>query len=205
MTRDFQKTHENLLACAEKHFLAYGFERASIREICKEANVTNGAFYHHFKDKEALFGALVEPVVQKASAMYAESVEEHFKLAETEELMKLWQLSEAAIMQIIEYIYEHFAVFKLLLMRSAGTAYAAFLDEVVQLDVAQTKRLMEELKDRGVLINDLEDDEWHMLVHAYYSSLAEIVLHNYPKETALQYVHTLANFFSSGWKNVLGI
>lgn len=44
MSRDFQQTHENLLLCAQKHFLEYGFERASIREICKDAHVTNGAF-----------------------------------------------------------------------------------------------------------------------------------------------------------------
>ena len=48
MSRDFQQTHENLLLCAQKHFLKYGFERASIREICKDAHVTNGAFYNHF-------------------------------------------------------------------------------------------------------------------------------------------------------------
>ena len=42
MSRDFQQTHENLLACAKKHFLENGFERASIREICKAAHVTNG-------------------------------------------------------------------------------------------------------------------------------------------------------------------
>ena len=50
MSRDFQQTHENLLLCAQKHFLKYGFERASIREICKDAHVTNGAFYNHFED-----------------------------------------------------------------------------------------------------------------------------------------------------------
>ena len=71
MSRDFQQTHENLLACAKKHFLENGFERASIREICKAAHVTNGAFYNHFEDKEALFGALVEPVVQAVSEIKA--------------------------------------------------------------------------------------------------------------------------------------
>ena len=83
MSRDFQQTHENLLLCAQKHFLKYGFERASIREICKDAHVTNGAFYNHFEDKEALFGALVEPVVQTVSEIYSASVEEHFELAKT--------------------------------------------------------------------------------------------------------------------------
>ena len=86
MSRDFQQTHENLLACAKKHFLENGFERASIREICKAAHVTNGAFYNHFEDKEALFGALVEPVVQAVSEMYSDSVIKHFELARTDEI-----------------------------------------------------------------------------------------------------------------------
>ena len=106
MSRDFQQTHENLLLCAQKHFLEYGFERASIREICKDAHVTNGAFYNHFDDKEALFGALVEPVVQEVKAIYEASVNEHIELAKTDDLKSLWKLSEETLSVIIEYIYE---------------------------------------------------------------------------------------------------
>ncbi|OKZ67899.1 MAG: TetR family transcriptional regulator [Clostridiales bacterium 52_15] len=205
MSRDFQQTHENLLLCAQKHFLKYGFERASIREICKDAHVTNGAFYNHFEDKEALFGALVEPVVQTVSEIYSASVEEHFELAKTDELKQLWELTENTVCRIIEYVYQYFDVFKLLIMQSAGTKYASFLDDVVRLDVRETHKLIDELKARGVPVHDLEEDEWHMLVHAYYASIAEIVMHNYPKEAALKYAHTLAAFFRSGWNTVLGI
>lgn len=90
-------------------------------------------------------------------------------------------------------------------MQSAGTKYASFLDDVVRLDVRETHKLIDELKARGVPVHDLEEDEWHMLVHAYYASIAEIVMHNYPKEAALKYAHTLAAFFRSGWNTVLGI
>lgn len=205
MSRDFQQTHENLLDCAKKHFLDCGYERASIREICKDAHVTNGAFYNHFEDKEALFGALVEPVVQTVTEMYSDSVVRHFELVRADELKQLWKLSENTICRIIEYVYEYFDVFKLLLMQSTGTKYASFLDDVVRSDVRETQKLITELKNRGVPVHDLEDDEWHMLVHSYYSSIAEIVMHNYPKDAAIKYAHTLAAFFSSGWQTVLGI
>ena len=205
MSRDFQQTHENLLLCAQKHFLEYGFERASIREICKDAHVTNGAFYNHFDDKEALFGALVEPVVQEVKAIYEASVNEHMELAKTDDLKSLWKLSEETLSVIIEYIYEHFDVFRLPLMCSSGTKYAGFLDDLVRADVQETIKLIAELKARGVPVNDLDEDEWHMLVHSYYASIAEIVMHNYPKSAALKYAHTLSEFFSSGWQTVLGI
>ena len=122
MSRDFQQTHENLLLCAQKHFLEYGFERASIREICKDAHVTNGAFYNHFDDKEALFGALVEPVVQEVKAIYEASVNEHIELAKTDDLKSLWKLSKETLSVIIEYIYEHFDVFRLLLAGAGGSS-----------------------------------------------------------------------------------
>lgn len=205
MSRDFQQTHQNLLTCAKKHFLEFGFERASIREICKDAQVTNGAFYNHFDDKEALFGALVEPVLQTVSEIFSDSVEKHFELARTDELKKLWKLSEDTIQKIIEYVYSNFEVFQLLLMRSDGTKYADFLDKVVRYDVRETRKLVDELKARGIPVHDLEEDEWHMLVHSYYASIAEVVMHNYPKPAALKYAHTLAAFFSSGWQTVLGI
>lgn len=205
MSRDFQQTHENLLVCAKKHFLIYGFEKASIREICKDAHVTNGAFYNHFEDKEALFGELVEPVVQAIKKMYSDSVVRHYKLSKTDELKQLWKLSEETLCQIIEYVYEHFDVFKLLLMQSTGTKYSSFLDDVVRSEVQETQNLLVEMKERGIYVNYLEDNVWHMLVHSYYSSIAEIVLHNYPKDDAIKYAHTLAVFFSSGWQTVLGI
>ena len=205
MSRDFQQTHEKLLACAKKHFLEFGFERASIRDICKDAYVTNGAFYYHFADKEALFGSLVESVVQTIQKIYSESIDKHFDLVKTDELKNLWRLSESTIIQIIEYIYENFDVFRLLLMYSSGTKYAGFLDDLVRADVQETIKLIAELKARGVPVNDLDEDEWHMLVHSYYASIAEIVMHNYPKPAALKYAHTLSVFFSSGWQTVLGI
>ena len=56
--------------------------------------------------------------------------------------------------------------------------------------VRQSKMFLAELTRRGIPVRDLEDDEWHILMYAHYASLAELVLHNYPKETALKYAHT---------------
>ncbi len=203
--RDYQQTHENLLQNAKRLFLAKGYERTNLREICKDANVTNGAFYRHFSDKESLFGALVEPVVQTISNMYSQSVSKHFQLTKSESVSFLWELSEQTVVEIINYIYQHFDTFRLLLMCSDGTKYASFLDDVVRLDVQETLHLMEKLQLSHPPLKSLEEDEWHMLVHSYYASLAEIVMHHYPKEAALNYAHTLSEFFSAGWQKILGI
>ena len=52
MSRDFQQTHENLLACAKKHFLENGFERASIisrtKRLCS-AHLSNQWFRRYLR------------------------------------------------------------------------------------------------------------------------------------------------------------
>ncbi len=45
---------------ARKVFLDRGFDAASMGDIAKEAGVSKGTLYVYFKDKEALFSAIVE-------------------------------------------------------------------------------------------------------------------------------------------------
>ena len=61
----FDNIHTKILDCGKKHFLKNGFEKASLRDICKDAGVTTGAFYRHFNDKNELFEAIVSPVANK--------------------------------------------------------------------------------------------------------------------------------------------
>jgi TetR/AcrR family transcriptional repressor of nem operon len=47
-------TLENILNVAQKLFLNRGFTATSVDEICKNANITKGGFFHYFKTKECL-------------------------------------------------------------------------------------------------------------------------------------------------------
>ncbi len=56
-----EKTKQALLIQAKKHFAQFGFEGASLREICKEAEANVSSVKYHFGDKEGLYKAcLVE-------------------------------------------------------------------------------------------------------------------------------------------------
>jgi TetR/AcrR family transcriptional regulator, acrAB operon repressor len=53
-------TRRSLLDAAERLFDAQGVSRTSLQHIAQAAGVTRGAVYWHFKDKVALFNALME-------------------------------------------------------------------------------------------------------------------------------------------------
>ena len=55
----YEITHKKILESGKKLFLENGYERTNLRELCKGAGITTGAFYRHFEDKEALLRILM--------------------------------------------------------------------------------------------------------------------------------------------------
>jgi len=106
-----------LLESGKEQFLLHGFERASLRTICKNAGVTTGAFYAYFEKKDALFSALVEPMLQEYYRMYNSVVGR---------AMTDVRNNEANELEAIEFICAHRDEFCLLFDCSAGTAYSDF-------------------------------------------------------------------------------
>ena len=49
-----QETKEKIFQAAKKILQKSGYEKLSIKNICEEAGVSNGSFYHHFKTKDDL-------------------------------------------------------------------------------------------------------------------------------------------------------
>jgi AcrR family transcriptional regulator len=54
-----EETRGRLLDAAVRKFAEAGYDGSSVDDICAEAGVSKGAFYHHFPSKQALFLALM--------------------------------------------------------------------------------------------------------------------------------------------------
>ena len=60
-----EQTRRRLLAAAKSKFSSGGYASTSIEDVAGEARVTKGALYHHFRDKPALFEAVLAEMVQE--------------------------------------------------------------------------------------------------------------------------------------------
>jgi AcrR family transcriptional regulator len=74
LRRERSSTREVILEAAERRFAERGFAAVSVREIASEAGLRNQAsLYHHFRDKRALYEAVLAHGLEPILSLLAES------------------------------------------------------------------------------------------------------------------------------------
>ena len=58
--RKSKETKERIFQAAKRILQKSGYEELSIKNICEDAGVSNGSFYHHFKTKDDLLSYYIE-------------------------------------------------------------------------------------------------------------------------------------------------
>ena len=198
-------THKKILESGKELFLKNGYERTNLRELCKKAGVTTGAFYRHFEDKSSIFRELVDDVATGLLSGFDIAEDKCFDNIDTGNTDEIWNISSYAIREFIHYIYMHFDIFKLIICCSDGTEYNNYIDRIVERELNSMYRMYETLDKKGISYNRVARNELHMIIHAYYACIFETVLHDFSKETALDSVQSLSVFFTAGWRKLLQI
>ena len=196
-------TQKRILEVGKREFLEKGFKDASLRAIVKEAGFTKGAFYGYYNSKEALFDALVAPAADELIAQFKQAQQAHYELVTEDKAEQSQDLSTSYLNYFINYIYDHFDAFKLVICCSEGTRYANYIHELVELEVDQTENYYQHLRRLGKLKGTVNRDLHHMITSAYFTAVFETVAHDMSREQAIGYVNELAVFFNCGWSGLL--
>lgn len=193
------QTREKLLKAAKEEFMEKGYAAASLRNICKKADLTTGALYFFFKDKEDLFGSLVDDPLKK---MY-EAMKFHYE-GEMKDLKKaviedrdMSEDGQAAIM-IVNYMFEYHDEFVLLLTKSQGSKYENCTDEFVKITEAHYRILADEMSAR-YHVDRIDDYAIHWFAHLQIFSFVQLITHNITREEALKQMNTIVKFLINGW------
>ena len=192
-----------LLSCAKEVFLEQGFEKASTNVICKKAGVTTGALFKRYATKEDLFHAIVEPVAEDFKHMLFVQKQEFEELPKEKKKEEVFSFDT---FNFVDYVYEHFDVFQLLLEGSKGTKYEAYLEELVEIFTVSITDFMKATGSKALILGkDVSPELLHILTRAYLTGLFEPVLHNMEKSAAEKYTEQINYFFSKGWADIFGI
>lgn len=200
----YEQTHNKILESGKKLFLRDGYERSNLREICKGAGVTTGAFYRHFKDKEDLFSALVGPLANDISSFYSKFEEKAFEKINTNKLDELAQIKIAGTLETVRFLYKYKEEYILLTSCSYGTKYSDFLEKFVEKEDINRLKIQSMVSKAKSMNEKISKDTLHILNHIFMNALSEVVIHAKSIEEAERNAAVIVEFFCQGWSKLRG-
>ena len=204
MSADENPTLEKILSSAKAEFLEKGFKSASLRSIVREAGVTTGAFYGYFKNKEELFDALVGEQYRVFVGMYNDTQNEFAHLPPEKQMSGMGELSGECLGRMMEYAYRHKDIFHLILSASEGTKYENMVHEMVEVEIKATHDFAAVIESLGRPKYEMDPTLEHILVSGMFSAFFEMIIHDVPYEKATVYLSKLREFYTAGWKKIMG-
>ena len=125
----------SIIDAAEKEFADKGFSKASMRAIAAEANVTLSNIYNYFKNKDDLFIAVLEPVLEVIEKG-KEVLEEHEKCHDRIDLKGHHDF----ILPSVDQVFKYKDKFRLLANKAAGSSLADYRNELIDWYVTKMSR-----------------------------------------------------------------
>ncbi len=199
MSYSSEQTKERILACAAQEFLANGFAGANLRTIATNAKATTGAVYNHFNGKDGLFEAIVGDFAATLLELYIKLHNDvassyDFDSADDNEAMGKGTFA------VLDYLYQHFELAKLLFCCAGGTKYENFVHQMVEVEEQSTIKAIE---GSGFELNKVNRFFIHVIASSGLSNMLEAIHHDLSREEALEYIAKVQRFYYSGTKEIL--
>lgn len=202
MAKQIEGVYEKVLACAKKEFLEKGYKDASLRTIAQEAGTSTSSIYTRFQDKEGLFQSIVEPAAEEMKRMFLEIQETFHQFDDDTQKEQMGAYTSREMGRILDFLYDHFDAFRLLLDASYGTRFQSFVDDLVKIEVDYTYKYMEVIGCMSVKSGLITEEFIHIITTAYFNGMFEVIRHNMAKEDAIRYIRMLNQYHMAGFSTI---
>jgi len=205
MSYDYEQTHENIIRSARRQFREKGFRDASIRSICNDAGVTNGAFYSHFQSKEELFAGIVNPCVEGLKNLYGDEMDRTLRIRSAEDIFEAFRRTYESSGRLIDYVCENREDFLLILEAGDGTVYEDFEESLIE---SEAESMRSFLKISGRYIQNrgnISDNIIKMGASFLISTIFECLKKGMNAEEIRFETSLVSDYCMAGYKHLLGI
>ena len=196
-------TPDKILAAARDVFLAHGFRDTSMQMIAKEVGISAPGLYKHFASKEAIFSALVDPLIEGIREIMHLTEKEKDDLFDQNRADEVWD-KERAFADTLDFIYANFDGMKLLLSCAEGTAYENVVDRIADRETQIILRTLPTLREKGVPIPLVEEETISLMLRNQYRTYVEFIRNDFSRDQADAYIQATSTFFTAGWRALFG-
>lgn len=194
-----RETKAQLLKCAKEEFMEKGFAGASLRSICSKADVTTGALYFFFKDKDDLFCQVVGDLMERLEVL----MKEHFAV-EKEEMSGHQVVSHnersdfESMARIVHELYTYRDEVLLVLTRSQGSSMEYVTDRLVD-EMDEHNACICEAMCRANGVPMMENKVVHWMAHSQIDMFIFMVTHIDNEAEAMRFAEKGVRYLLGGW------
>lgn len=204
MAKQIEGVSEKIIAAAKQEFLEKGYVDASLRTIASAAGTSTNSIYVRFGDKEGLFSAIVEPVLNEMVERFLKIQERFHQMSPDEQAAQMPEYSDGGTAELVYYMYENLDEFRLLLDASYGTRFHNFVDELVRIEVEYTYKYMETVGYPEKCGDALTEKLLHIVTTSRFESIFEIIRHGMSHSEAEKYIELLSRCHRTGFLAIFG-
>ncbi len=184
-----EETMEKLKKAALEEFYDNGYAKAGLRNICRKAGVTTGAMYFSFENKEALFRAILDPLVQSYEEILARCMQ-----------LELADSSEGSDIDVLmmQFVLKHRKEAIVIMEKAQGSCYEGFRNRIENM-MEQSFRMyyqsrLETPPDEGLI---------RILARQRLESCLQIVKEDYDMEYSLYLVKQTGIYAGGGTERLI--
>ena len=201
MAKPDRSIDPRILESAKKEFLTHGFEKASLKAICEDADVTTGALYKRYKGKEDLFCAVVADTVEALNGYIEQRSSIPACTLSDDMLIKAWEMGES-MLEWLHFLYQYHDGFVLLISGASGTRYANFQHDFAEVMATKSHEYYLAARKRDLTQAVISMEEMHILLSAFWTTVYEPFIHGYTWEQMESHCELVCKLFN--WYRVLG-
>lgn len=197
-------TKSSIIEVARRIFLEQGFKKANIRDIANAAQVSTGAIYGYFENKEKLFEESIGPLPKEYYHKYLNAIGK-IKSADVNVILKKMKRNHIdGIELFLDYVYADPVAWKLV-MRGDGTNYYKHLEIIIEKEIEAFSTYLDVLEKHD--ISHFRPNKYviQCLISNLIHDLMEVVNLDLNREEAFEFSNQIAKFFFDGWSNLLKI
>ena len=184
MEKTENAVRSRLLEAGKEEFRDRGFLKASLRAICKKADVTTGALYFFFESKAALFEEIVKETVEKLKELTGDfsNREKQLQPEEYDRIFMefIWENRDIARI-LMEFIWENRDIARILMDGAEGTRYDNFREDTC---IRMEQFLRENLQKKCG--KEVDSDLVHILAETKLQGYSELLRGDYSKEKFME-------------------
>lgn len=194
---------DNIILAAREEFMECGYLEASIRRIAEKANTSAKSIYTRFSSKEGLFEYFVKEQAENFIQGVTQNLAEFSSHSKEVQIERREENGNALSNTLLDYVYDNFDNFYLIVCKSKGTDYENFIEELAALETKHTLKYMSAIGAEKTNLHKVTEEFVHMMSRSFFDGFFEIVRHRFDREKAREHIEKLILFHNGGWEKFL--